>query len=267
MKKSSLTLFKQTPLPEDLIQEFCHDPDPTNPHLRPLPPRRLRTHVPDPDIHHDLPTNLVLKLGECIGHGRSGIVFKVKPAGLPSDAPNATLPPLVAKFGRQHYSKWLLREAFFYEEMQSLQGVVVPWCYGFYSARIPVVPGQGFIPWLKGWRLRYFAHRRDEVGPEECLKSYQEEDGKDDEDEENLEDNEEKLIEFGKFRDQYVDLVQQFEDNIESGKRSTVVTVLILEQVGKTFLPIGGENWQLGKPIPKKMRYLEHYFDQREYSY
>lgn len=85
-----------------------------------MPVRRLRTQTPTPEIHHDLPANLVLKLGECVGDGRSGIVFKVEPVGLPSDALNANLPPLVAKFGRQHYSKWLLREAYFYKEMQSI---------------------------------------------------------------------------------------------------------------------------------------------------
>lgn len=252
---SSLIFYKQAPLPEDLVKDsYCDEMDPYEGLTRPMPVRRIGTQVPNFHIHHDLPANVVLKLGECIGHGRSGIVFKVEPVGLASDTPNANLPPLVAKIGRQHYNKWLLREAYFYEEMKSLQGVAVPWCYGLYRARIPVASGQGFIPWLIGWGLRVFPHH--DPGLDEYLNSYQESDGKDEDDRKELENNEEKLDARGGFRDQYADLVQQFEDKVQSGQRSTVVTVLILEEVGGEYLPIGGDDPRLvDNRIPKEITY------------
>lgn len=37
----------------------------------------------------------------------------------------------------------------------------------------------------------------------------------------------------------------------ESGQSSTVVMVLVLEEVGEPYLPMGGKNWKWGLPIPE----------------
>lgn len=169
-----LVFEKRSPLPPDLVKPVWVDEEPT----RPMHVRRLRTEVPNPDPVdtglHDLPPNLTINLGECIGHGRSGLIFKVQvepvapiapvepssPSGSSGiSTPSTTaLPALVAKIGRQHFNKWLLREAWFYEEMQSLQGLVIPRCYGLYSALIPHPSNHAssFLPWpwLEGWRPR-----------------------------------------------------------------------------------------------------------------
>lgn len=206
-----------------------------------MPVRRLRTEVPNPDIHHDLPPNLNIKLGDCIGHGRSGITFKVEPVGLSSSTSSTVLPPLVAKIGRQHFNKWLLREAWFYEEMQSVQGVVIPWCYGLYSARIP--PGHAFLPWLEGWRLREFSGQ--DVDPDVLLQSYKKGGGKDKADEREIQGELKMLDYFGNFDEHHADFVQKFED-----KNGTVVcTLLILEALGGPYLPVG-------KQIAIEMRYV-----------
>lgn len=218
-----------------------------------IPVRQEIDNSPNPSIYHDLPSNLVLKLGECIAVGRSGIVFHVEPVGLPSSVPGATLPPLVAKIGRQYYSKWLLREAWFYEEMQSLQGVVVPWYYGIYSARIPVTSDQAFLPWLEGWKWRVLQNREADV--ESVLASYEDRDGKDDSDLGAIKDEQQTLVSCGKFRDEYTDFVKQFEDEHQAEKRTTVVTILILERLGGTYLPLADRNWPMGKPIPEDVRY------------
>lgn len=272
-----LVFEKQSPLPPDLVKPVWVDEEPT----RPMPVRRLRTKVPNPvdtGTHHahDLPSNLTIKLGECIGHGRSGLVFKVQVEPVAPVAPVETsspsgssristpsttaLPALVAKIGRQHFNKWLLREAWFYEEMQSLQGLVIPRCYGLYSALIPRPSGHdhdhasgSFVPWpwLEGWRLREFSGQ--DVSPEVLLHTYEKRGGKDKVDEREIEGEADTLDYFGDFDEQHADLVRKFEDtNTKSTSTDTVGTVctlLLLEALGGAYLP-------MGRRVPDEMRYV-----------
>lgn len=244
-----LTFIKVAPLPDDLIESFTT----TGIGSRVMPVRQERTHVPDPEIHHDLPTDFTWKVGRCIAVGRCGLAFEIEPVGLPSNAPNAKLPPLIAKIGRQHYSKWLLRECWFYEEMQSLQGTIIPWCYGLYHARIPVTPECAFLPWIEGWRRSLYRGRTVDI--ETLVRVYEEYDGKDDDDKKELERDKYILQDLGGFREKYADLVKQFEDENQSGQRTTAVTILVLERLGGAYLPLGGRNWPMGKPIPDDMTY------------
>lgn len=246
----SLTLKKVASLPEDFILERNGTRKSTT---RAMPKRQLRTYNPCPELYHDLPKTLNIKIGDCIGHGRSGYVFKVEPVGLAPDVPDAKLPPLVAKVARSGYNNWLLRETWFYEEMQSLQGIAIPWCYGLYCARISANSSElAFIPWVIGGQSQRTGNNdidvekwTDEICNFKIL---------DEVDKGELEIEQDALKMYGAFREQHTDLVQQFQDQMCPEQSSTVVMVLILEEVGSPYLPMGGKNWQIGLPIPEDMK-------------
>lgn len=84
-------------------------------------------------------STLSFSLGKSLGAGESGIVFEVlDPCLRDSDcsAPSAHLPPLVAKIGRQDRCQSIAREGWFYEEMECLQGVAIPRCYGCFELKL-----------------------------------------------------------------------------------------------------------------------------------
>ena len=60
------------------------------------------------------------------------------------------LPSLVLKVGRFKHRAEITREAWFYDEMESLQGVVVPRCYGWFEAEL--TEGQTFGSWYAAGR-------------------------------------------------------------------------------------------------------------------
>jgi len=82
------------------------------------------------------------------------------------------LPPLVVKIARRDRCTYIAREAWFYDEMESLQGVCIPRCYGWFDAVIPdgdqvdVWGGQTFkgdsMVWPAGL-LRDLSHARNRV--------------------------------------------------------------------------------------------------------
>jgi len=72
-----------------------------------------------------------LRLGDKVGNGRVGRIHGVDI--LDSTGP---LPPLVAKFALHGHLYSLEREAWFYEEMESLQNVSIARCYGFFIAEL-----------------------------------------------------------------------------------------------------------------------------------
>ena len=90
----------------------------------PLPPSTL----PEPGTVH-----VHLALGEKRESGRSGVVHNVEV--LPTQPLPGHLPPLVLKVGRFNGRAAIAREAWFYDEMECLQGVVVPRCYGWFEAQ------------------------------------------------------------------------------------------------------------------------------------
>lgn len=98
--------------------------------------------------------------------------------------------------------------------MQSLQGVVIPRCYGLYSALIPRPSNyaSSFLPWpwLEGWRLREF--NGQPVSPHFLLHTYEKRGGKDKAHEREIEGEANILDYFGDFDEQYADFVQKFED-------------------------------------------------------
>lgn len=95
------------------------------------------------------PGNLALRLslGNKLGEGACGLIYEVTDVSLSGSKKRAqpVLPPLVAKICK-NFQPWKLpREAFMYEEMESLHGVAVARYYGCFQAVIP--PGVTFPIW------------------------------------------------------------------------------------------------------------------------
>lgn len=59
------------------------------------------------------------------------------------------IPPLVAKVARPGRRGHLVREAWFYDELATLQGVSVPRCYGWFEAEVDVEDGTTVMPWVE----------------------------------------------------------------------------------------------------------------------
>ncbi|KAJ3535022.1 hypothetical protein NM688_g7036 [Phlebia brevispora] len=88
------------------------------------PPARPPSSLPPPGH-----LSLRLYLGPRLGYGRAGGLF----------------PPLVAKISRPKMEKELEHEAFYYDEMETIQGIVIPRCYGFFTGVLPsgcLLPGE-----------------------------------------------------------------------------------------------------------------------------
>jgi hypothetical protein len=80
---------------------------------------------------------------ERLGYGRVGAVYPIR-----IDNPNQfSLPPLVIKVAARRRSENLAREAWFYEEMEHLQGVAIARCYGLFTTEID--PKSEVLGWAK----------------------------------------------------------------------------------------------------------------------
>ncbi|EAU81071.1 protein kinase subdomain-containing protein PKL/ccin3 [Coprinopsis cinerea okayama7 len=96
---------------------------------------------------------LELTLLDRIREGRVGVTYTAKVvAAMRSDVDvRPTLPETVClKFAKQEFSRGLAREAWFYEQIEPLQGVSVPIFYGFFSSPMveqPGFPNLEFTPW------------------------------------------------------------------------------------------------------------------------
>jgi hypothetical protein len=128
----------RTVAPLDLVPfiDATHPYRLSEPH-RPFVPRPPSA-LPEPGTIH-----AHLALGEKRGSGRSSIVHNVEL--LPPHIPPGHLPPLVLKVGRLKRRAEIATESWFYDEMECLQGVVLPRCYGWFEAEL--VDGQSFGSW------------------------------------------------------------------------------------------------------------------------
>ena len=107
----------------------------------PTPPKQT------PPSHPPGNLSLRLSLGAKIGEGASGLVYEAVDVSL-SRSPKysqSSLPPLVVKICRNFQPYKLPREAFIYEEMEKLHGLVVARYYGCFETIIP--PGVTFPIW------------------------------------------------------------------------------------------------------------------------
>ncbi|GJJ14382.1 hypothetical protein Clacol_008646 [Clathrus columnatus] len=90
-------------------------------------PLRPPSDLPSPGHKH-----LSIALGDVLGKGRAGTVHCATLI-----TPDYTdLPPLVAKVWRHRRSETIEREAWFYEELEKVQGIAVPRCYGLFQTHI-----------------------------------------------------------------------------------------------------------------------------------
>ncbi|KAJ4496841.1 hypothetical protein C8R41DRAFT_980080 [Lentinula lateritia] len=122
--------LKRVKLPNDLIRPRKRPTGAFAGYFLEEAPIRPPSALPPPG---DL--TLETNLSTFLGSGRTGIVYSLENAVL-SDSTHF-LPELVFKFARLHRCADLYREAWFYEEMECLQGVAIPRCYGLFEAEIP----------------------------------------------------------------------------------------------------------------------------------
>ncbi|GJJ15371.1 hypothetical protein Clacol_009647 [Clathrus columnatus] len=75
--------------------------------------------------------HLLIALGEVLGSGRVGTVHH---ATLLTH--HTELPPLIIKVSQHKWSENMEKEAWFYKELEQLQEIAIPRCYGFFQVHI-----------------------------------------------------------------------------------------------------------------------------------
>ncbi|CAL1706325.1 unnamed protein product [Somion occarium] len=183
------------------------------------PPKRLPSKLPPAGNLH-----LHLSVGAKIGRGRVGRVYKAT-IDLTNSSPelsNMVLPPLVVKISRRHDAKRLAREAYYYEEMECLQGCAIPRYYGLYQTVIQ--PSMDFLPWVHDKVNRRPGCHGDcsdkDDSDTDSESSECDDDGDKDTEDEDSEDSE------------------VYSSDEEEPPTPTLVSILILERIGGR-LPLG----------------------------
>ncbi|CAL1698792.1 unnamed protein product [Somion occarium] len=230
-----------------IVKERGRPPKPPTPPPSQLPP----------------PGNLTLhlKVGPKIGRGRVGRVYEASVVTDNSSAELAgmVLPELVLKISRRQDSKKLAREAYYYQEMECLQGVAIARCYGVYETIVPA--DWDFLPWksdpLDASKRQYKSD--SDISDSECEDSESDDyrpdqysDYESDEDEDEEHDKKEKKEQTLDTETKDAERVEDEMDNddyFDSDDEETPVPVdtplaiLILERLG--------ERVPLGQPLPK----------------
>lgn len=90
--------------------------------------------------------HLRLALDQRLSYGRCGVAYSVNVCASQSsqEVLALSIPPLVAKISRPGRNEDLEHEVYNYDELESLQGIVVPRCYGLFSGTVP--KGSSLIP-------------------------------------------------------------------------------------------------------------------------
>lgn len=116
-------------VPADMLKPALYDTSDAPSHMFAEPKSR-----PPPQPLGSL--HLQASVGEYLGHGHSSTVFALENVHL-SDAPtDAQVPELVVKIARINRVTSLIRETWYYDEMQILQGVALPRCYGYFETTL-----------------------------------------------------------------------------------------------------------------------------------
>jgi hypothetical protein len=133
-------IFKRVHLPPDLVLPIVFGCRckviPCKCDSKSVPPR-LVIRAPPPSANIDLELNL----GHVIDVHHSGVVHATS---LSTDEFRTTS-QFAFKFASRHRNKNILREAWFYDELQSLHGATVPRCYGYFHAILPA--NWTVVPW------------------------------------------------------------------------------------------------------------------------
>ncbi|CAL1713731.1 unnamed protein product [Somion occarium] len=108
--------------------------------------------------------HLHLSLGSELAFSPFGRVYDVKVDGGRSspDLMNVAIPPLILKVSPPNKTYKNAREAFYYEKMPELQGVVIPRYYGVFHATIP-----------SGFRFRFWTPEKIIGGPSDGDSDYE----------------------------------------------------------------------------------------------
>jgi len=115
-------IFQRKHTPENLVSAY-NSPSFKIPEI--YPSRRPAADPSPPDVVMDL------ALGGVLGQGRTGTVFAVDVIAQP---PNIYVPPLALKICHSNRGEFLAREAWFYDELQDLQGVSIARFFGWFEA-------------------------------------------------------------------------------------------------------------------------------------
>lgn len=136
--------FTRVDVPADLIVPASSEGHHSS-SILPNPPPRPSSRLPPPG-------NATLRgsLGQYLGDGRTGLVYTLTHTHLSDPTTSyANLPSVVLKFARPNRCADLNREAWFYEEMECLQGVALARCYGLFEADVPEGYDVRLLP--NGW--------------------------------------------------------------------------------------------------------------------
>ena len=132
---SDIHLTRANPKRNKFVIFECRD--------RPVP-SRPRSQLPPPGS-----LKLSLRLGKRLGHGATGRVYEaiVQSDDSSPELRDMVMPNLVVKISRRDKAKGVEREGYYYQEMEALQGSIVPRYYGLYTTEIS--PDCGFKPWSR----------------------------------------------------------------------------------------------------------------------
>ena len=119
-------------LPRNLVTPMIEtDIDPEISHVyvsaEDIPARRPSSMPPSAQLQ------LHATIGNFLGDGQSSVVFALDNVSVPGIGSDVVIPPLVAKISRPFRVGWAMREAWFYDEMECIQGSVVPYCFGYFE--------------------------------------------------------------------------------------------------------------------------------------
>ncbi|EKM53514.1 uncharacterized protein PHACADRAFT_211204 [Phanerochaete carnosa HHB-10118-sp] len=129
---SLTTQLQRREVPLNLLKPAIRDPSTCKGNgFVDMPPRPPSKQPPPGNAH------LHASLGEYLGHGHSSIVFDLRDVQLSSAPSDVVVPPLVVKVARINRVTSLLREAWFYDDMECIQGVSIPRCYGYFETEVP----------------------------------------------------------------------------------------------------------------------------------
>ncbi|RDB20631.1 hypothetical protein Hypma_012256 [Hypsizygus marmoreus] len=169
------------------------------------PPARALVDLPS--LPPTTEVELEFTLDTFIDSGKSGVVYSTKFASLSS--PAYSVMPFVVKIAARKRNKNLFREAWFYDELQSLQGSTIPRCYGYFEAKLP--EGCTFLPW-KTVEDMYYERNAEELETGHFER-------------------------FGNFDSAHCSTLTRFEDTF-------CITLLMLERLGGPYIRVGeGEGY------------------------
>ncbi|KAH8104187.1 hypothetical protein DFH11DRAFT_193641 [Phellopilus nigrolimitatus] len=202
--------FTRLTAPHDLVEPFFYGyPCQILPEG---PPPRLS--VTSRTVAAPNPVELEISIDRLLGLGVDGLVFSTVVHSHSEDALTTSLPPLVIKLAAPNRNRWLAREAWFYDELATLQGSVVPRCYGWFTAVIP--DGKCVVPWWKNG-----------LGPEDGKSD----DGVYDGDDPLAGPDHEGAFRFyGAFNTAHQELLNRL-------REANCISLLLLERVGELFVP------------------------------